>query len=191
MGNSMQFLKTLDKLMKVKGEVDNIMKVPKSASMALNTRATGQLSASSDNLNRLRAIGSNWNNALLKLTLHDENWWIDWSGTNLLSAAAAEKAVKKTRKLREKMVAMEKGCKGLADLAKVVFVSENMDIKGLARLYIPSIVAIDAIVLNEAISNFKACSNNAARVRKKLDLVIPTLEETWRAARKFRTGVSE
>jgi hypothetical protein len=93
-------VKTLANVFKIKGEIDDLMNIPKAVNISLKTHASGQLMATNDDLNKLRAIGRNWCNQLIKLSLKDDNWWVEWSGTHALSVHASQEAIRKILELQ-------------------------------------------------------------------------------------------
>lgn len=186
---SKDFIRALEKVFRIKGEVDRIMQLPTSASIALKTRSDGQLSATNEQLNQLRALGTKWNNELTKMALRDENWWVDWSGTNAFSAIESRRALTRIRDLRQRLANLKEGCKGLSALAYTVLVADNMDIKSWGKAYVPSLVIIDAHVAKEASTRFKACSAHAGKVIVNLDRILPELDKTYRMAMGLEKAV--
>ena len=181
MATSDDLVKRLGQVFKIKGEIDNLMKIPKAAEISFKTQA-GQLQATNDDLNKLRFVGRKWNNQLDKLYRHDENWWVDWSGSNAFSVSASKKAIIKVTTFQNKLRAFKSASSGLATLTYTILVADNADIKGLAKVYVPSLIAIDAMVAKEAVTAFNACSVHSDKLLKKLNRILPSLRGTVRLA---------
>ena len=186
MATTTQFLQAIDKILKVKGEIDNLLGASKAITHAITARRTAQLDAVSNEINKLRNLSSKWNNEISRLLAHDENWWFNWSGTNALSPVSSTNAVKKVTQLREKLVAFRDACQGLITLTWTVLAAQNANVKGLARAYVPSLVIMDAIVAQQTVTGFNACKTNTSRLIQKLDCIQTALKGTSRLAHGLR-----
>ena len=110
----------------------------------------------------------------------------------MFSPIDSKKAIDKTQKMKSKLIAMKEACSGLSTLAVTVFLADNMDVKGLAKIYVPSLIAIDGIVVKQASTAFKACAVNSGKVIKMLDTtVLPSLEEHYQASRGLRNQLKK
>jgi hypothetical protein len=141
----------------------------KSLSMAGRTWGSNELSASDDNINRLQEIANRLSDELSTLNRKTANWWIDSSGANLFSVKDSTKAIIILDGQRKTLVALRAACDGLKALTAVAFANTVADVKGLAKIYAPSIPLIDAEVTKEVREQFDICKGLIDDILSKLD----------------------
>jgi hypothetical protein len=147
----------------------------------------GQLSASDDNLNRLSLIAGRLSNELSSLNRHDENWWLETSGANLFSKRDSTTALKRLQHQREHLLALKEACDGLKTLAALVFAQSVSNVKGLAKLYIPSVPAIDGYVTKDIREHFDVCMKLSDAIVTKLDTAIRATADMNKSLDRFLT----
>jgi hypothetical protein len=147
----------------------------------------GRLSASDDNLNRLALIAERLSNELSSLNRHDENWWLETSGANLFSKVDSTAALTRLQHQREHLLALSEACAGLKTLAALVFAQSVSNVKGLAKLYIPSIPVIDGYVTKDIRETFDVCRNLTEAIRKKLETAIRVTADMTKSLDRFLT----
>ena len=171
--------------------VKEVYKVSRETEEALSAvgaaHDTGTLSASDENINRLAAIARRLSNELSTLNRHDENWWIETSGANLFSVGDSTKAIEILQKQRQHFLNLRDACDGLKTLAAVAFASTVSDIKGLAKLYIPSIPAMDGFVTKEARDNFDVCISLINSILKKIEVALRAVADMNKVVDRFLT----
>jgi hypothetical protein len=149
----LKILELLVTLAPVSKGVKEVWKIGKETNKALSmlegSCESGSLSASDGNINRLKTISSQLSNELSRLNRFDENWWIQTSGANLFSAGDSTRALGIFQLQRTHLLALRDACEGLKTLAAVAFANTVSDVKGLAKLYIPSVPIVDAEVTKE------------------------------------------
>ena len=184
-----RMLDLLVKLAPVPKGVQDAYKVSKETDKALSmvdtTLSSGTLSASDNNINRLASIARNLRNDLATLNRKDENWWVHTSGVNLFSRGDSTKAIQLLEQQRKHLLALREASDGLHTLVGVAFAATVADVKGLAKLYIPSIVALDGIVAKEARNDFSACQNLIDSILAKVERVIRQVADMNKAIDRF------
>jgi hypothetical protein len=187
-----QGLKILDLLVKIapiSNGLKETWKVSRETEKALTikdrTSHLGTLSASEGNLNRLREIANKIASDLSSLNRMDENWWIETSGANLFSVGESTKALSVLQQQVKYLRDLRAACEGLKDLARLIFASSVSDVKGLAKLYMPSIPTIDAIVMKEITGQFDVCIKLLDSIIKKAELAARTVADMNKAVDRF------
>ncbi len=158
--------------------IKRINKIGKNVNLVSRTAQTADLEATDEKLNNMRSLGRQWNAELFQMRMKTENDWVQWSGTNLFQPNEATQAVKNTKELMDKMLALKEACDGLATLAEIVFIADNMNIKGLAKLDAPDLIVMDRYVKDEVVKEFKSCALNADYIANVLKRVLHGLEDT-------------
>jgi hypothetical protein len=184
--------KILDLLVKI-GPVSNGLKelykvsreTEKALTMVSTTLETGQLSASDGNMNRLATIARRFLNELSTLNRFDENWWIEASGANLFSVGDSTKAIGILEQQRQHLVDLKAACDGLRTLAAVAYANTYADIKGLAKMYMPSIAALDGIVTKETREGFDNCMKLIDSIVKKVEAALRAVADMNKVVDRF------
>jgi hypothetical protein len=145
----------------------------------------GHLSASDDNLNRLSVIATRLSNELSALNRHDENWWLETSGANLFSKLDTTEALKRLQQQRQHLTDLKEACDGLKTLSALVFAQSVSNVKGLAKLYIPSIPAIDGYVTKNTRESFDVRINLINSILKKLEVAIAATADMSKSIDRF------
>jgi hypothetical protein len=141
----------------------------KSLSMADRTWESGELTSSDGDINRLQEIAHRLSNEFSTLNRKDANWWIENSGANLFNVGDSTRAIDILHGQRQALVSLREACDGLKALAAVAFANTVADVKGLAKLYVPSIPMIDAAVTKEVREEFDICKGLINDILKKID----------------------
>jgi hypothetical protein len=157
----------------------------KALKMVGDAEETGTLSSSDSNINCLASIARRLSNELSTLNRKDINWWIDTSGANLLSRDDSTKAVQKLQERRQYLLDLREACDGLKTAAAVAFANTVSNVKGLAKLYMPSIPAIDGIVTKEARDNYDVCMSLIDSIVKTVDSATHVVADMTKALDRF------
>lgn len=169
--------------------VKEIYKVSKETNKALTladkVERTGQLTSSDGNINRLQSIANQLSNELSSLNRKDENWWIVTSGANLFSQGESASALKYLYREKKKLVALREACTGLKTLTGVAFANTVANVKGLAKLYAPSLPMIDGMVAKEVMREFDVCIGLIDSILKKLEAATLVVADMKEALDKF------
>ena len=159
----------------------------KALTMAERTFETGNLSASDGNMNRLAMISHHLSNELFKLSRKDGNWWIEASGTNLLSREHSTAALHRLQGQRNYLKALREACEGLKTLAAVVFAQSISNVKGFAKLYMPSIPMIDGMVTKDTRKEYDVCIGLIDSTLKNLSQAIQAVADMNKLVDRFLT----
>ena len=162
----------------------------KALDMSSATFDTGILTASDPNMNCLAEIARRFSNELSKLSRNDENWWIETSGANFFSRSDSTEALKRLQQQRQYLLALKDASEGLKALATTLMVQSVANFKGIAKLYIPSIAAMDAMVTKETRDNFDVCMRLIDTILTKLDVAINATADMNKSIDRFLTLIN-
>lgn len=153
----------------------------------------GQLSSSDDNLNRIAVIAQHLSNELSTLNRFDIDWWLMTSGANLFSRTDSTNALRRLQEQRSNMMNIKDGCAGMKAAAAIVFAASVANVKGLAKLYMPSIPAIDGYVTKDINETFDVCLGLADSIIAKIDTAIRTTADMTNSLDRFliRTNTTD
>jgi hypothetical protein len=87
--------------------------------------------------------------------------------------------------LLEHLTALKEACDGLKTLTTLVFAQSVSNMKGLAKLYIPSIPAIDGYVTKDTRETFDVCINLINSILKKLEVAISATGDMSKSVDRF------
>lgn len=179
----------LVKLSPVHSIAKDVFRVSRETEKALkmidDTADTGALSASDSNINNLALIAQRLSNELSTLNRKDINWWLDTSGANLLSKSDSTKAIQKLQEQRQYLLDLKDACDGLKTAVGVAFANTVANVKGLAKLYMPSIPAIDGMVTKEARDNYDVCMGLIDSIIKKVEAATHAVADMTKALDRF------
>ena len=112
--------------------------------------AAGELTSSDYSINLVGSISKFLYNQTTSLAQRDENWWMENSKVNLLDPKETTVALHIFSEKRKQLLDLKETCDGVKDLALVAMAAANANVKGFAKLYVPSLVAIDGVVTKES-----------------------------------------
>jgi hypothetical protein len=144
----------------------------KALTMSARTMESGRLTASDENMNLLSQIARSISSDLSTLNRHDMNWWLENSGANLFSKSDSTEALKRLEQQRQHLIGMKEGCDGLKTLAALMFTQSVANVKGIAKLWVPSIPMIDGVVTKETRETLDVCMRLSDSIVGKLDQAI-------------------
>jgi hypothetical protein len=170
-------MKVLDCLVKI-GPADELTKESYKAIRELSKAGKtldglggggGEIKSSDYSINKLAQLARYLQEETLKLADHDENWWLYVSGVNMLRTEQTTEALLKLRQQRRLLLDLKECCDGLKGLAMVVIGAAHFNIKSIAKLYMPSVIAIDATVTKQTIAKLDNCTKAIDRSLDKLE----------------------
>lgn len=145
----------------------------------------GELSSSDYSINKLSQLSRYLDSQTVILARRDENWWIAAAGVDLLNKERTTEALQMLQNQRNILLDLSDCCDGLATLAKVAIAANNLSIKSLAKMYMPSIVAIDAAVTKQTLDHLDNCKNSIARAQGVLENAIRGTADSEKAVDRF------
>lgn len=122
----------------------------KTDSVLQGTAASGEVTSSDYSINLIATISKFLYNQTTSLAPHDENWWIANSDMDLCDSKQTTAALHLLSEKRKLLLDLKETCDGVKDLALAAMAAANANIKGFAKLYMPSLVAIDGIVTKQS-----------------------------------------
>ncbi len=111
-------------------------------------------------------------------------------GANLLSKDQTTQALQLLQQQRQLLLDLREACDGLKTLAWTAFAAANANIKGIAKMYVPSLVAIDAAVTKELAERFDNCIKAINTTLAVLENVIRSTADMEKSIDRFLSLVS-
>ena len=145
----------------------------------------GELTSSDYSINKLAQLARYLHTETAKLARHDENWWVEVSGVNLLQHDQTTEALQKLQQQRRLLLNLKECCDGLKGLAVVAMGAAHMNIKGIAKMYMPSLVAMDGIVMNQTLDHLDNCAKCIDSSLSKLENAIRTTADCQKSVDRF------
>ncbi|HVP46624.1 MAG TPA: hypothetical protein VMT32_08575 [Bryobacteraceae bacterium] len=145
----------------------------------------GDLTSSDYSINRLAKLARYLHSEMAKLARHDENWWVEVSGVNLLQREQTTEALQNLQQQRQLLLNLQECCDGLKGLAVVAMGAAHLNIKGIAKMYMPSLVAIDGIVVNQILDHLDNCNKCIDSSLGKLENAIRTTADYQKSVDRF------
>lgn len=142
----------------------------------------GEITSSDYSINKLAKVARYLHAETAKLARHDESWWVEVSGVNLLQPQQTTEALQKLQQQRQLLLNLKECCDGLKGLAVVAMGAAHLNIKGIAKMYVPSLVAIDGIVIHQTLDHLDNCA-------KCIDLSLAKLENAIRTTADYQKAV--
>jgi hypothetical protein len=147
----------------------------------LKTLEGDLIHSDNDQINQVWAVGKVWSHQLAELARKDQNYWIDVSGSNLLSEKQTVSAFEYLLAKKTTLEALREACDGLRGLILAVSIADHMDIKGVASTLV-STKALDIAARKEAQKEFEICV-------KLIDKIIPSLVQAMEAVADMRDSL--
>ncbi len=158
-----------------------VRELDKTASVGAGATA-GELTSSDYSVNLVASISKFIYNQTTSLARRDENWWMDNSKVNLLDPKETTLALHMFSEKRKLLLDLKETCDGVKDLALVAMAAANANVKGLARLYIPSLVAVDGVVTKESCDRLEYAISAIDKIVDLLEKVMRDTADVQKAA---------
>ena len=158
-----------------------VRELDKAASVTTGA-AAGELTSSDYSINLIASISKFLYNQTTSLARRDEGWWMDNSKVHLLDPEETTLALRMFSEKRKLLLDLRETCDGVKDLALVAMAAANSNVKGFARLYIPSLVAIDGVVTKESCDRLDYATSAIDKIVDLLEKVIRDTADVQKAA---------
>jgi hypothetical protein len=147
--------------------------------------AAGELTSSDYSINLVATISKFLYNQTTSLAQRDESWWVDNSKVNLCETKETTIALHLFAEKRKLLLDLKETCDGVKDLALVAMAAANANVKGFARLYIPSLVAIDGVVTKESCDRLDYAMSAIDKIVDRIERVMRTTADMQKATDRF------
>jgi hypothetical protein len=158
-----------------------VREIDKSTGIAERAAATGEITSSDYSINLVATISKFLYNQTTSLARRDESWWIDNSRVNLFQPEETTLALHTFAEKRKLLLDLKETCDGVKDLALVAMAAANANVKGFAKLYIPSLVAIDGAVTKESCDRLDYAMS-------AIDTIVDLIEQVMRDTADYQKG---
>jgi len=149
-----------------------------------------ELTSSDYSINKLAQLARYLDIETAKLARHDENWWAEVSGVNLHQKDQTTAALHLLQRQREFLLGLQECCDGLNTLAKAVMGAAYINVKAIAKMYMPSIVAIDGAVTKQTLEHLDHCANSITISLDRLENTIRGTADLQKSVDRFLSLVN-
>jgi hypothetical protein len=122
------------------------------------------------------AIARHFQELFRECSRWDETKWIEQTTYNSLNPATHAPAIAELKQDRERFRGLREGFIGLAQLLQIKRISDNIDVKRIAKLWAPSLLAINEIHRQDVISHFEGLARTSEQMVKRLDNVLAAVD---------------
>jgi hypothetical protein len=156
----------------------------------MNNAAAGELTSSDYSINLVASISKFLYNQTTNLARRDEDWWIENSRVNLLDSKETTFALHLFSEKRKLLLDLKETCDGVKDLALVAMTAANMNVKGFAKLYVPSLVAIDGVVTKESLDRMDYAMSAIDKIVDLIERLIRTTADMQKSADRLLVRIN-
>ena len=128
------------------------------------------------------AVARHFDELLRDVLRWDENKWIAQTSYNSLNPASHAPAIAELRRDRDRIAQLADAFVGLAALLKVKRVSDLIDVKKLAKAWVPSLIAINEIHRQDVITRYNSLAERSRAAVVRLDTVLKAIEKPARTS---------
>lgn len=166
----------------LKKAVDGTAKAVGLADTALRE---GWLAAADEDLEKMHVFARKLASFAGATERKSENDWIEQSGCNAFAGADTARALDRLLEARTHLRSLRAACDVLKPLVRIQFLKAHMNVKALARAVMPSMVALDAIAVDETETDVAAAVWNLDRALPKLQRAIDAVTDLRDAQHRF------
>lgn len=105
-----------------------------------------------------------------------ETQWIEQTDYNLLSPATYGPAIAALKQDRERFRGLREAFLGLALLLQTARVADRLDVKKLAKAWVPSLIVLDEIHRQDVIARFNGLATTMEQIGRRLDHVLAAID---------------
>ncbi|HSY90603.1 MAG TPA: hypothetical protein VK812_04480 [Candidatus Binatus sp.] len=179
---AVDFLVKISSLPEIGKEGYKVVRELDKAATVLEGAATGELISSDYTINQVAAVSKFLYTQTTSLARHDEGWWMENSKVNLLVSKETTVALHIFSEKRKLLLDLKETCDGVKDLALVAMTAANANVKGFAKLYIPSLVAVDGVVTKESRDRLDYAISAIDKIVELIEHVIRETADMQKAA---------
>jgi len=169
-------IKKFADLKKVYDQIQSLRKagqdVQRSFDAAERAARSGLLTGDDEATIMADAIARHFQDLFRECARWDENKWIEQTSYNSFSPATHAPAIALLQQDRQRILGLRDGFTGMAQLLQVKRISDNLDVKKLAKAWVPSLIAINEIHRQDVIGRFQALSRTCEQIAGRLDNVL-------------------
>jgi hypothetical protein len=179
---AVDFLVKISSLPEIGKEGYKVVRELDKAATVLEGAATGELISSDYTINQVAAVSKFLYTQTTSLARHDEGWWMENSKVNLLVSKETTVALHIFSEKWKLLLDLKETCDGVKDLALVAMTAANANVKGFAKLYIPSLVAVDGVVTKESRDRLDYAISAIDKIVELIERVIRETADMQKAA---------
>jgi hypothetical protein len=179
---SWQLIKKISDLKKLYEPIKSINKGNSEVSRAFDAYAraqrTGLITGDNEAVIMADNIAQNYQKQLSPVANWDENQWIANSSYNALQRTTWATGIAELRAEKRGYEDLKDAFEGMARMLYALSITDNIDVKGWAKLFCPSLKAIDEIHRQDVIRRFNGLQTTVGHIVTRIDNVLKVLERT-------------
>lgn len=164
--------------------------IDKAVTTAEKANSGFELTSTDYSINKIAEVSKFIHNETASLARRDENWWMENSRVNLFDSQETTRALQVLQDKRTLLLDLKEACDGLKTLAKVAMAAANANLKGLAKLYVPSLVVLDGIVTKESCERFDYSISAIDKVVQMIERMIRQTADMQKGVDRFLTLIN-
>lgn len=164
--------------------------IDKAVTTAEKANSGFELTSTDYSINKIAEVSKFIHNETASLARRDENWWMENSRVNLFDSQETTRALQVFQDKRTLLLDLKEACDGLKTLAKVAMAAANANLKGLAKLYVPSLVVLDGIVTKESCERFDYSISAIDKVVQMIERMIRQTADVQKSVDRFLTLIN-
>ena len=118
----------------------------------------------------------------------DENNWVEQTNYNAFDSSTYAPAITTLKSDRERFRRLREAFVGMAQLFKVKRISDRIDVKKIAKVWVPSLIMIDEIHRQDVISRFEVLATTMDTMALRLDNVLKAIDRPTVTSIKATAG---
>jgi hypothetical protein len=173
-------IRKLSDLKKVFDQINLLRKagrdVQRSFEAAERAARTGLLTGDDEATIMADAIARHFQELFRECARWDETKWVEATSYNAFDPSTYAPAVAAVKNDRQRFLNLREGFTGMAQLLQIKRISDNIDVKKLAKAWVPSLIAINEIHRQDVISRFNGLAATMDTMAAKLDNVLKAID---------------
>ena len=137
---------------------------------------TGLLTGDDDATIMADAIARHFQELFRECARWDETKWVEQTNYNAFNPSTYASAIAELKKDHERFRGLRDGFVGLAQLLQVKRISDNLDVKKIAKAWAPSLIALNEIHRQDVISRFQALAATTELIAGRLGNALKAID---------------
>lgn len=173
-------LKKMTELKKVYDQINSLRKagrdVERSFDACERAARSGLLTGDDEATIMADAIARHFQQLFAECARWDETTWLMQTQYNSFSPSTYAPAIAELKSDRIRFRNLREGFVGIVQLLQIKRISDNIDVKKIAKAWAPSLIAINEIHRQDVIGRFNALAGSAERMAVRLDNVLKVVD---------------
>ena len=173
-------IRKLAELKKVYDQINSLRKAGKDVQRSFDAceRAarSGLLTGDDEATIMADAVARHFHDMFAECARWDETKWVEQTNYNAFNPSTYATAIAALKSDRERFSHLREAFIGMAQLLQVKRISDNIDVKKIAKAWAPSLIVLNEIHRQEVISRFQGLAASMEKMAARLDNVIKAID---------------